>query len=572
MDIRTLSPGRLALALITALSVLALSACQQPASPAAPVSDASAAATPPAPPYIPPTADQLYQLVAPIALFPDKLVAQTLAASVYPDQVSSAQGWLHDNSALSMADRLQAAATQPWDPSVKALTAFPDVINQLAGNVDWTRALGDAYSHDPNDVLDAIQVMRQRAQANGHLRSTPQQRVQVVQRTVVTPASDEGLVPPPSNTIVIEPAQPDTVYVPQYDPNVVYGAPVDVYGGYRYRQPRVYDNGDLLATGIVSFGVGVLIGSALDHHHGPMAWIEPEPAWHRWGWNNWGVNWNAPPASPHYVVYQNRVYAPRTTIINNNTRIDERTYNIHQDQRFVGMPGTPSAPATVASAAAPAAAMAMAQRGPGPHAATPQLASAPRNAPDYAYLSAPHFNAQMLQPGRPVTTTPAAQTSPPVAQAMALAPHDPRAQPQFTPTTAHAPMPHASMPSAHAAMPSVATIPPQQHNLPASMAQREPAPQRTMPQQHNPIASHNVPTPMSMPARPEPQAQAQAIRESPRPQQHQQTAFAPPHPQRQQPPMPQQHPVAARTQEPHQAPHPQQAHHDPHKDHDKRDG
>ncbi|RBF82053.1 DUF3300 domain-containing protein, partial [Xanthomonas oryzae pv. oryzae] len=332
---RTWSQGRLALALsIASTGMIALGGCQRAESPA------PAAAEPPPPPgavatpaYTPPTADQLYQLVAPIALFPDKLLAQTLAASVYPDQVVTAQEWLRSNSGLSAADRAQATVSQSWDPSIKALTAFPDVVSQLAGNLDWTRALGDAYAHDPNDVLNAVQIMRQRAQASGHLRSTPQQQVQVARHVVVTPILDEGRIPPPSQMITIEPAERDVVYVPHYDPGVVYGTPVDVYREYRYRPVRWYDEGDVVTTGLVSFGVGVLVGGALEHHHGWFGWAEPAPAWHSWGWNSWGVNWNAPPAAPHYVVYQNHVYAPRTTIINNrNTYIDSRSY-VNQDQR-----------------------------------------------------------------------------------------------------------------------------------------------------------------------------------------------------------------------------------------------
>lgn len=251
---RTWSQGRLALALsIASTGLIALGGCQRTDAPA------PAAAEPPPPPsamaapaYTPPTADQLYQLVAPIALFPDKLLAQTLAASVYPDQVVTAQEWLRSNSGLSAADRAQATVSQSWDPSIKALTAFPDVVAQLAGNLDWTRALGDAYAHDPNDVLNAVQIMRQRAQASGHLRSTPQQQVQVARHVVVTPIPDEGRIPPPSQVITIEPAQPDVVYVPRYDPGVVYGAPVDVYREYRYRPVRWYDEGDVVTTGLVA--------------------------------------------------------------------------------------------------------------------------------------------------------------------------------------------------------------------------------------------------------------------------------------------------------------------------------
>ncbi|WP_254457850.1 DUF3300 domain-containing protein [Xanthomonas sacchari] len=432
MDLRPLPPARLAL--FTALSVVVLGACQrQDASAPAAQADAPAAA-PAAAPYVPPTADQLYQLVAPIALFPDKLLAQTLAASVYPDQVVSAQDWLRNNRTLSATDRLQAAAAQPWDPSVKALTAFPDVVDQLASNGDWTRALGDAYAHDPNQVLDAVQVMRQRAQAQGHLRSTPQQRVQVVQRSVVEPApAYADAVPPPTRTIVIEPAQPDVVYVPRYDPDVVYGAPVNVYREYRYRPPRpYYDTGDLVTAGLISFGVGVLVGDALEHHHHSVfGWLEPAPPWHSWGWNNWGVNWDAPPSAPNYVVYRNSVYAPRTTIINNH--YDNRSY-VHNDYRGAPTPampmGGPGGQQAFAAAHAPGAALTAAAMA----ARAPAAAFGPARAqPGAMPQTMPHFTSQMLQAGRPVAAMPPPMQRPSAAglpAAMAAA-RDPRLLPGF---------------------------------------------------------------------------------------------------------------------------------------------
>ncbi|MBD7920652.1 DUF3300 domain-containing protein [Xanthomonas bonasiae] len=520
MDIRSLPSTKLTLALVTAVSVLALSACQQQPTPAPAPAPAAATAAAPAP-YVPPSADQLYKLVAPIALFPDKLLAQTLAASVYPDQVGDAQGWLHSNSGLAAADRLQAAAAQPWDPSVKALIAFPDVIEQLASNGDWTRALGDAYAHDPNEVLDAIQVMRGRAQAQGHLRSTPQQRVQVVQRTVVEPAYEDERIPPPRQTIVIEPAQPDVVYVPRYDPDVVYGAPVDVYREYRYR-PRYYSEGDLVTAGIISFGVGVLVGDALEHHHhGPLGWLEPEPAWHRWGWNSWGMNWNAPPSAPHYVVYQNRVYAPRTTIINNNitnnisnNRIDARSF-VHNDNR--SFPQRAALAAMPAAAATAALAPHLAQNPRGP---TPQFApaAAARHPVDYAQLSTPHFNERMLQPGRPVVAN-AAQRSPLPGlngpNAMSAA-RDARAQPPFA-QPPHAPMPMSAADSRHA-MPMANAAAAPRRDMPQAPRANAPMPMGNMQMAHA-----AQPRAMSMPA---------PHHEDPRAQQ---ARFAQPEPARQAP-------------------------------------
>lgn len=124
---------------------------------------AAPAATASAPAYTPLTADQLYQLVSPVALFPDKLLAQVLAGAGYPDQISAADAWLAQNRGLQPAALSSAADAQPWDPSVRGLVQFPDVLDQMAKNIPWTTALGSAYLNDPTDVMNAIQVMRQRA-------------------------------------------------------------------------------------------------------------------------------------------------------------------------------------------------------------------------------------------------------------------------------------------------------------------------------------------------------------------------------------------------------------------------
>jgi hypothetical protein len=133
---------------------------------------AQAAAVPAA--YAPPSAEQLYQLVAPIALYPDKLVAQILAGATYPEQISSAHDWLGQNRNLKAGPLADAANQQDWDPSVKSLTAFRPVVDQLAGNIPWTTALGQAYYNDPADVMNAIQVMRQRAAKAGRLKNKRQ--------------------------------------------------------------------------------------------------------------------------------------------------------------------------------------------------------------------------------------------------------------------------------------------------------------------------------------------------------------------------------------------------------------
>src|ERR1700756_32196 len=141
--------------------------------------DVAPSAAAPVATYAAPTADQLYQLVAPIALFPDNLVAQVLAASTFPDQITAANTWMTQNPSLKGAQLMQAADQQPWDNSVKAMTQFPDVLSQMASSLSWTSALGDAYFNIPKSVMNAIQVMRQRAQQAGNLKSNQQQSVSV---------------------------------------------------------------------------------------------------------------------------------------------------------------------------------------------------------------------------------------------------------------------------------------------------------------------------------------------------------------------------------------------------------
>src|SRR5580693_300155 len=162
-----------------------------------------------APPYTPQAPAQLQQLVAPIALYPDSLVAQILAASTFPEQVVEADRWVQANPDLKGDALGKAVDQQPWDPSVKALTAFPSVLGNMDKNLSWTSSLGDAYYNQQQDVMDAVQVMRKRAEDAGNLKTTSEQ-------TVTTQDS----------TIVVEPANPEIVYVPAYDPWIVYGDPI----------------------------------------------------------------------------------------------------------------------------------------------------------------------------------------------------------------------------------------------------------------------------------------------------------------------------------------------------------
>ena len=231
---------------------------------------------PQAPQYTPQTPDQLQRMVAPIALYPDSLVAQVLAASTFPAQVVEADRWVQDHPDLKGDALAQAVDQQNWDPSVKALTAFPSVLANMDKNLSWTSSLGDAYYNQQQDVMDAVQVMRQKAQDAGNLKSTAQQTVQ-----------DQG------STIVIQPADPEIVYVPAYNPWLVYGYPVAPWP-YWYPTPGIWFGGPYLSFG-VGFGVGFYGG-------------------YGWGWNNWGTNWHN-----HVVVYNhNTYYSHSNTFYNRN--------------------------------------------------------------------------------------------------------------------------------------------------------------------------------------------------------------------------------------------------------------
>src|ERR1700761_1953032 len=191
--------------------------------------------TNPSPTVAPLTTDQLDSLVAPIALYPDALVAQVLAASCYPEEVAFADDWMQQNSTLQGTALTQAVDQESWDPSVKALTQFPSVLHNLAKNLSWTSSLGQAFENQQPDVMAAVQFMRAKAQAAGTLESSSQ--IKVVQQA--------------PQTIVIEPASSNVVYVPQYNPAIVYGAPLVVPA---YTPPVA------VAAGI-SFGAGVAIGA-----------------------------------------------------------------------------------------------------------------------------------------------------------------------------------------------------------------------------------------------------------------------------------------------------------------------
>src|SRR5262252_7427099 len=202
---------------------------------------------------------ELDSLVAPIALYSDDLLAQTLAASTYPLEVIQLQQWMNNNKNLQGKALADAVAKQPWDPSVQGLVMFPDVVTRMAGNIQWTTDLGNAFLAQQTDVMDAVQRMRAKAQGTGNLKTSSQQ---VVETKTVSGGAAGGS----RQVIEIQQANPDVVYVPSYDPTVVYGAAPAAYPYYPYTYPG-YVPGTALA-----WGAGIAMGAA---------------AWGAWG-GHWG--------------------------------------------------------------------------------------------------------------------------------------------------------------------------------------------------------------------------------------------------------------------------------------------
>jgi hypothetical protein len=219
-------------------------------------------------PYAKLSPDQLGRLVAPIALYPDSLVAQILSASSFPSEIVDADNWLKEHPGLSPSDLGAQADQQPWDPSVKALVQFPSVLHNLSSNLGWTSELGDAYYNQQADVMQAVQEMRQKAQQAGHLQSTPQENVQ----------DQDG-------QIDIDPTDPDEVYVPAYDPWAVYGYPIAPWP-YWVDVPGVWWNGPGMYFGI-GFPIAPFFGFG-------------------WGWHAWGVDWYH-----RQFFYNHQAYFPR---------------------------------------------------------------------------------------------------------------------------------------------------------------------------------------------------------------------------------------------------------------------
>jgi hypothetical protein len=191
---------------------------------------------------IPP--EQLDSLVAPIALYPDPMLSQTLVASTYPLEIIQLQQWLAQNKNLKEQALADAVKKQDWDPSIQAMAALPDVVKQMGENIKWTTDLGNAFLAQQSDVMDAVQRMRKKAKDAGNLNSTEQQKV-------------ETKVVESKQVIVVQQANPEVVYVPSYNPTVVYGPPAYPYPPIAYPPPGYY------AAGMaISFGIGIAMGAA----------------------------------------------------------------------------------------------------------------------------------------------------------------------------------------------------------------------------------------------------------------------------------------------------------------------
>ena len=197
--------------------------------------------------------EELEQLVAPIALYPDSLVAQILMASTYPLEVVQAGKWAKKNKDLKGDALTKALEKENWDPSVKSLVNFPQVLDMMNEKLDWTQKLGDAFLAQQKEVMDTVQKLRAKAEAEGNLKTTKEQKVVVEKET---------------QTIVIESARPEVVYVPTYNPTVVYGTwPYPAYPPYYYYPP-----GYAAGAALFSFGVGVAVGAAWGYAWGNCNW------------------------------------------------------------------------------------------------------------------------------------------------------------------------------------------------------------------------------------------------------------------------------------------------------------
>jgi len=248
-------------------------------------------------PMIP--ADQLDSLVAPIALYPDPLLAQTLAASTYPLEIIQVQQFLTKNSGLKDKALADAVQKEPWDPSIQSLAATPEVVKRLADDIQWTTDLGNAFLAQEADVMAAVQRMRKSAMDKNVLKTTEQQ---VVQTKVIESKT----------VVVIEPASPQVIYVPTYSPVVVWGPPVYPYPPIYYPPPPPPGSVAL------AFGVGLAMGAWWGGGGG-------------WGYNcGWGGN--------NVTINNNNTFVRNTNVRTGNTNVGSGNTWQHQPEHRGGAP------------------------------------------------------------------------------------------------------------------------------------------------------------------------------------------------------------------------------------------
>jgi Protein of unknown function (DUF3300) len=284
--------------------------------------------------------EQLDSLVAPIALYPDPLLSQVLVASTYPLEIVEAGRWLQQNSNVKGQALTNAVAQKSWDASVQALVVFPDVLQKLDQNISWTTDLGNAFLAQQSDVMQAIQRLRQTARENGKLKSTPQQEV--------TTGVDNNV-----SYIAIQPADPQVIYVPQYDPVGIWGPPPAYYPYPAFGYPST---GAAIAASAISFGTGVALGAL---------WSGGGWGWgFGWGGNNVIINnnfinrnrfnranvtgnnvWRHNPAHRAGVPYGNRNVAGRFNPGGNTNRINRPTAG--QTQQRLGEAGRQMGPGNI---------------------------------------------------------------------------------------------------------------------------------------------------------------------------------------------------------------------------------
>ncbi len=248
--------------------------------------------------------EQLDQLTAQVALYPDSLLAQLLMATTYPEDFAAAAAWSKAHPDAKGDDAVKMVENEPWDPSVASLVAFPEVLITFGGQPDWVRNIGDAFLAQPDDVMDSVQRLRQKAQAAGNLKSNEQVTVSMQAPEVGPDAAPQTVVvqqaAPPPQVIVIQPAQPSVVFVPSFNPTVVYGPwPWVAYPPFFFPPPPGFWWSRPIATGI-AWGVGIGISNAL------------------WGGVRWGGGWG------HNSV---NINVNRFNNINVNRRIDSNNRN-----------------------------------------------------------------------------------------------------------------------------------------------------------------------------------------------------------------------------------------------------